>query len=230
MIHMTNTHIVPYMVWNDSNLDLEWFYGPEQQQSKYSHELLRTGIAGRQSAHPAGAGDDRQHQDAGGIGDRRAHAVRDDDGPRDQDAPQARTETDDRALRLRYGMDDCQVFNYWDEAYPVKTSNAADVKSLLLRRNGKLMMVVCTWNRQPERVTFDFDAAALGLSPSRAAEADRKDAPAIAVSNAKVTLDLARTMCVCSDRVAAVVAKKGVEPRQHRSLRPARQQRKFFRQ
>jgi hypothetical protein len=33
MIHMTNTHILPYMVWNDENLDLEWKFGPEPQQN-----------------------------------------------------------------------------------------------------------------------------------------------------------------------------------------------------
>ena len=34
MLHMTNSHIVPYMVWNHSNLDLEWFYGPDPAQVK----------------------------------------------------------------------------------------------------------------------------------------------------------------------------------------------------
>ena len=51
MIHMTNTHIVPYMVWNDENLDLEWKFGPEPQQSKFHHAFLRAETLGRQSGN-----------------------------------------------------------------------------------------------------------------------------------------------------------------------------------
>ena len=51
MIHMTNTHILPYMVWNDENLDLEWKFGPEPQQSKFSYDFLRAETLGRQTGN-----------------------------------------------------------------------------------------------------------------------------------------------------------------------------------
>ena len=51
MIGMTNTHIIPYMVWNESNLDLEWMMNAEPAQAKYSHEMLRVESIGRQSGN-----------------------------------------------------------------------------------------------------------------------------------------------------------------------------------
>ena len=66
-----------------------------------------------------------------------------------------------------YAQDDCHVFNYWDEGFPVKVSDP-DAKTLLLKRGKELMLLVCTWNPRPAEVRFDLDLRALGVSPTTA--------------------------------------------------------------
>ncbi len=51
MIHMTNTQILPYMVWNEANLDLEWKDGAEPVQWKYGADLMRAHSLGRQTGN-----------------------------------------------------------------------------------------------------------------------------------------------------------------------------------
>lgn len=173
MIHMTNTHIVPYMVWNDANLDLEWFYGPEPQQSKYAHDLLRAESLGRQTGNiplvlanieQAKSKEEQAFAERTRFGVMMVHEIK------------ARMWGEDgKLLKLvldfGYGREDCQVFNYWDENYPVQ-SDDEQVKSLLLWRDGELLLVLCTWNPKPGKVTLKLDCRALGWTPSSATDAE----------------------------------------------------------
>jgi len=178
MIHMTNTHLLPYMGWNDANLDLEWFYGPEPQQSKYAPELLRAESLGRQTGNLplvlANIDNVRSKEE-------QAFAERTRFGVMMVHEIKARMWGEDgqllkRVLDFGYGQDDCQVFNYWDEHYPVRTSHDEQVKSLLLRRGQDLLLVLCTWNPKPETVTLRLDGQALGLTLSAATDAETGEA------------------------------------------------------
>jgi hypothetical protein len=176
MIHMTNTHIIPYMVWNDENLDLEWKFGPEPQQSKFHHEFLRAESLGRQSGNvpyvidkvmDARTAEENHIAHRTKFGAMMVHEIRWWGWGEDVEADLIRIVKD-----FGYGLDDCQVFNYWDDGFPVKASDA-EAKSLLLKRNGELLLVVCTWNPNPAEVKFAFDAAALGMKPATAEDAER---------------------------------------------------------
>jgi hypothetical protein len=193
MIHMTNTHIIPYMVWNDANLDLEWFYGPEPQQSKYAHELLRAESLGRQSGNlplvlafidNTKSAEEKRIAERTKFGAMTVHEIK-----------SRMWGEDGKLLKLTYdfgyGKDDCRVFNYWDAGYPVQTSNDAQVKSLLLQRNGQLLLILCTWNGKPERVTITLDQQALGLALTSAGNAEKTDETYVLdAATGSVTLDL----------------------------------------
>jgi len=87
-----------------------------------------------------------------------------------------------------YGLDDCEVFNYWDTAYPVRTSNDRQVKSILLKRNNELLLVVCTWNPQPETVEITFDSEKLGMTPATAVNAETNAVLPLQDTTAKLDL------------------------------------------
>ena len=177
MIHMTNTHIIPYMTWNDENLDLEWKFGPEPQQSKYPYDFLRAESAGRQSGNVpyvlANISDTKTKAEADQIertrfGTMMVHEIRYPiPGPGNVGLFKVLTD-------FGYGQDDCKVFNYWQQDYPV---NAGDpnVKSLLLERGKELLLLVCTWNPQPGNATFTLNTKTLGFSPTSAVNEEKKD-------------------------------------------------------
>ena len=43
---------------------------------------------------------------------------------------------------------------------------------ILLKRGGELLLVLCTWNPKGEQVTLRLDTKALGIKPTRAADAE----------------------------------------------------------
>jgi hypothetical protein len=65
-------------------------------------------------------------------------------------------------LDFGYGLDDCEVWNYWDDERPLHVSDP-DCKWLLLKRNGKLLMVLVTWNGDKADVTASLDLDALDV-------------------------------------------------------------------
>jgi len=173
LVHMTNTHIVPFLSFNEANLDLEWFYGPEPQQSKYPHDLLRAESIGLQSGcvpfalafvQHTKTPEEKRIAERTRFGVMMVHEIK-------AYMPGHDGKLLRRVLDFGYGLDDCVVHNYWDNDYPVKASSD-DAKSLLLVRAGKAMLVICTWNRNPETVTFTFNTQALGMTPARAADAE----------------------------------------------------------
>ena len=180
MIHMTNTHVVPYMVWNDSNLDLEWFYGSQPAQAKYGHDLLRAESLGRQSGNIPLALARVDGNAAPKVLERAVrtrfaalmvHEIKTE--------PSLHGGNFERPLYERmwdfgYGLEDCEVFNYWDKGYPLTFSDS-EVKSLLLKRGGKLLLLVCGWNKKPVNVKAALDTKVLRLSPANASDMDSKE-------------------------------------------------------
>ena len=174
MLHMTNTHILPYMVWNESNLDLEWLYTPEPFQSKFAPTLLRAQSLGRQTGNVPLAiakynkGESTQKQR------KRAHRTRW-GGLLVHEIKGRRRATVDRypepLIEFGYGLDDCTVYNYWDEQAPLSVSDE-QCKWLLLKRDGKLMALMCTWNAEATDVQVTLDLDRLGVTPSRVVNAE----------------------------------------------------------
>jgi hypothetical protein len=173
MIHMTNTMILPYMVWDDQNLDLEWKYGPEAQQSKYPPDLLLAESTGRQTGSipfvlarvsdattPAATLAAQRTR----FGTMMVHEIK-------WWGHEGFQRQLDLLTDFGYGQDDCKVYDYWEDGYPVTPSNP-EAKSLLLQRNGALMLLVCTWNSNPETVDFKLDTARLGMQPAAATDAE----------------------------------------------------------
>ena len=174
MIHMTNTHILPYMVWNEENLDLEWKFGPEPQQSKFPHDMLRAESLGRQTGNApyvianvqdAKTKEEAEFADRTRFGAMFVHEIRWFGGP----VPMAKLAAD-----FGYGQDDCQVWNYWDDDYPVESSDP-QAKSLLLKRGGEFMLIVATWNPKPADVKFTLDTRALKLRPTTVLNEEKKE-------------------------------------------------------
>lgn len=188
IVHMTNTLVLPYMVWCDATLDLEWFYGPEPQQSKYPHALMRTESIGRQvGALPlALARIEKTHgqeeKDRAGrtkFGVMAVHEVRTEEG-----LPKVLTD-------FGYGQPDCQVFNYWDRPVAV-TASDSEAKWVLLKRGQELLLVVCTWNPDPARVSFTIDSGIAGLSPAEVEDVSWEAVRGpVSIANNAVTMDLA---------------------------------------
>ncbi|MFP4058439.1 MAG: glycoside hydrolase domain-containing protein [Candidatus Brocadiia bacterium] len=173
MLHMTNTHIVPYMGWNHANLDLEWFYGPDPQQAKYPHDLLRAESIGRQTGNlplvlarvqNTKSEAQKAFAERTRFGTMMVHEIK--FRPHGESRKLLR-----RVLDFGYGLEGCRVLNYWDQGYPVEASDP-EVKSLLLQRGTRLLLVLCTWSPKPETVELTLDLEALGLRPTEATDGE----------------------------------------------------------
>ena len=179
MLHMTNSHVVPYMVWNQCNMDLEWkMPGAKPFQTKFSPAVLRAETLGRKTGnHPMAMitvgkggrpGDmskeeyrrlERTYRDGLLV-----HEIRWTPSLNTRRLPKP-------VVDFGYGLDDCAVWNYWDESPPLSVSDER-CKWLLLRRGGRLMIVFATWNDQEKRIEVDVDTGALEVDVSRAVDAD----------------------------------------------------------
>ena len=176
MFHMTNSHLLPTMTFGQTNLDLEWFYGPRPAQSKYPADMLRTQTLGLQTgniplvlARVAGSigqwrklTEEQQHVGSRTkIGVMAVHEVR---------AGSRHGPSNDllkRMYEFGYGRPGCEVYNYWQEDPPVRVSDQ-QCKWLLLQRDGRLMLLLCTWNENEADLDVTIDTRALGVDVSRA--------------------------------------------------------------
>jgi hypothetical protein len=84
-----------------------------------------------------------------------------------------------------YGRDDCLVRNYWQPDYPLTASNP-QVKSLWLQRGSEVLVLLCTWNPQPEAVTLTVDPKLAGLTPQSASDVESGET--LPVAGGKVLL------------------------------------------
>jgi len=194
VVHMTNTQIIPYLVWNDVNLDLEMGYYPRPLQDKFSAEFLRAQTIGRQSgnypeaiANVSGWEPPDQRPDAQRQKELRrnhwlaltVHEIR--------AQPHYVSDICKILTDFGYGEDDCRVFNYWDAGCPLSPSDP-EVKTLLLERNGELMIVFATWNPEAATVSLTLDTAALGVDVKEALNAET--GAAVAFDGREIALDL----------------------------------------
>ncbi|MBS3762737.1 MAG: hypothetical protein KGZ25_05455, partial [Planctomycetes bacterium] len=127
-LHITNGHVLPFMTWNDCNLDLEWRRAAPMQKA-FSADLMRTETTGLQTGCRPLAfswGDDLKAFGALMVHECNSWGW---SKPHKTYMPML--------FEIGYGLPDCNIYNYWDPADPVHTSNDEDVKSLLVERNGK---------------------------------------------------------------------------------------------
>ena len=167
MLHMTNSHVLPYMVWNQCNLDLEWKYRPDVFQKKFSPDLLRAESLGLQTGNIPLAlasirGKSSREQKKRAARTRWAgllvHEIK--AGISSRKYPEPLTD-------FGYGKMDCEVYNYWDPNAPLKISDP-QCKWLLLKHQSELMLLLCTWNPRDSQVNITFDRGLLGLDPESA--------------------------------------------------------------
>jgi hypothetical protein len=171
MIHMTNSHLLPSMVWNQCNLDLEWKYGPEVFQKKFSPALLRTQSLGLQTgniplalARVHGTQTEEQKRRAGrtrwaGL---LVHEIKTGISSGHYPRPLA---------RFGYGQRNCEVFRYWERDTPLTVSDPR-CKWLLLKNGEELMVLLCTWNPEDAEIEVKIHTAALGMNLTRAENAE----------------------------------------------------------
>lgn len=174
MIHMTNTHIVPYMVWNESNLDLEWLYGARPAQSKYPAGLLRAESMGLQTGNiPVVIAKtkkgrftrkEKRKADRTRWGAMLVHEIK---GKKRASVDQY----PEPLVEFGYGLDGCEVYNYWDDNPPMTVSDKP-CKWLLLKRDGELMVVLCTWNPKSEKVELSLEPNRLAVDVSQVVNAE----------------------------------------------------------
>ena len=155
MIHITNTHIAPYMVWNEYNLDLEWRNSDDPLQKRFAPDLIRTESLGLKTGNvPVVLGF------SGGPA-MLVHEIK--TGITVKNYPEPFTE-------FGYGKPDCEVHNYWDAGAPMQVSDEM-CKWLLLKRDGRLFIYLVTWNGTPNDVTVNLDAEKLGIDVSKVVDA-----------------------------------------------------------
>jgi len=190
MIHMTNTHMTPYMGWNDSNLDMEYYEIAIPMQARFHHSMMRAQGIGRQTGNwplaLANVGreetpEQKQFALRTRFGILAVHEIQ----GRMYESPYG--QMFGKLLDFGYGLDDCNVYNYWDRNYPLAASND-DVKTLLLSRNGEVMIVVCTWNGEAEQVKLALDTQVLGTDLKKARNAENQET--IPFDGKTIALDL----------------------------------------
>ncbi|MFP4027975.1 MAG: glycoside hydrolase domain-containing protein [Candidatus Brocadiia bacterium] len=156
MLHMTNTHIAPYMVWNEYNLDFEWRRSDKVLQKRFSPEIIRTETLGLKTGNvPVVLG-------FSGGPPMLVHEVK--TGISISNYPEPLVE-------FGYGKPDCKVINYWDEGAPMEVSDP-ECKWLLLKRNGRLFIYFVTWNGDKNEVKTTLDLDALGVDVSEVVNAE----------------------------------------------------------
>ena len=74
-----------------------------------------------------------------------------------------------------FGIADSRMIGYWVPATPVKTNNQ-EVLATVYAREGRAMIALASWAKEPVKVRLGIDWAALGLDPANAS----LEAPAIA--------------------------------------------------
>ncbi len=182
MLHMTNTHVLPYMVWNHVNLDLEWkLPGVKPLQKKFSPALLRAESLGLQTGNipMAMVKPGKKRTPPGGMSKEKFNAIE-----RTyraglmvheiKYAPNiSTTPPPEGMVKFGYGEKGCEVWNYWDDDPPL-TVNDDRCKWLLLKRRGQLMVLFCTWNGEPNEIKATLDQRQLGTNVSKVADVNEK--------------------------------------------------------
>lgn len=169
-LHMTNSHVAPYMVWADSNLDLEWRYKTTPRQKAFPPDLLRAESLGLQTGNiPQSLAKNRA--ELSHFGTLMVHEVR--SWFTHKTARRMLTQM----LDFGYGKD-AEVVNYWDDEPPIHVSDPR-CKWLLMRKQDTWMILFCTWNSEPATVGVDIPEKDLPATPQQAVNLETDETTAI---------------------------------------------------
>lgn len=181
-VHMTNANIVPYLVWNDTNLDLEWGDRTRllPRQKSFSPAFLRAESLGLKTGNiPQGLA--HEFEEFSVFAAYMVHEIQTAIGH-----PRARKMFRDM-LTFGYGREGTEVINYWDETTPIAVDDEK-CKWLVMRKGDRLMVLLCTWNADASRVRLTIHEDRLAGADPRVADAESgKQLP---VEGNEVTLDL----------------------------------------
>ena len=158
-LHMTNANLLPILVWGDINLDIEWDWGGGNLP--FPPDLLRAETTGRQTGsypHALHQCSPTNLYKANVKRDKNAPVVRQEWGIRmtheimnwqwGSSGLAAACPLGALVSGFGYGEPTCQVFNYWQDGYPLTVSDTR-VKSLALENQGKLLVVLTSWALEP---------------------------------------------------------------------------------
>ena len=167
-IHMTNANIVPMLSFGTILLDHEWRdqgeYRDKDCQERLSLDedaaLLLTQSTGLQSGclgvwHNLFHDDERITRSALGVS--LTHEIK-----CGLWYGSLHERTTALLANFGYGLPDCRIWRYWDDAQPVRATGAP-VKTLVLARAGQALLVVTSYGPGGD-VQIGLDRAALGLS------------------------------------------------------------------
>lgn len=163
--HMTNTNIVPILSFATVNLDWEWQYGKRDFQDRFSPDLTVAETIGRQSGNIPmilGGGHTPPEDPVWEwmmrtrLGVCLVHEIRVWDW-----RPDFHYEMFGRLFEFGYGTDDCQVYNYWDEGFPLQIEGA-DARGIVLV-NGPRAIAIVTDYGEGGQCTMALDLEAVGL-------------------------------------------------------------------
>ncbi len=181
-LHMTNTLVLPYIVWSDTTLDLEWGQdGNPVFQKKFSSPLLRAESIGRQTGNIPTAfavcgvrgvtKDEKEIAYRTSFGALMVHDI-----GQSFSGGVVRHPAKMAAIirNFGYGLPDCQVYNFWDQSSLLKISDS-QCKWLLLRRKDDLLVLLCTWNSKAETVILNLNSQTLKLVPNDAYDPETKE-------------------------------------------------------
>jgi hypothetical protein len=143
--HMTNTNIVPLLSFANCSLDWEWQYGKRDFQDRFPADLIVAETIGRQCGNiplilaggfydpndPAYAWVMRTR-----LGVCLVHELRVWDW-----GPEFHYAFYRKLFEFGYGEQDCRVFNYWDEDFPLLVSGC-EAKGIVMVKGRRALVIV----------------------------------------------------------------------------------------
>lgn len=183
--HMTNGNLLPIMTWTDINLDLEWAWDGGNQP--FPPDLLRAETIGRQTGcyphalHQCTSKkwfmEGKKKNKRGGWTYNPA-AIRHDWGIqmvheilRTMWGVHKVYPLEKIVRDFGYGDPSCNVYNYWQDDYPVDINNDK-VKSIAFENNGKVMVVLTSWVSKPCEVQVNLKDALVKYGKLKAVDSE----------------------------------------------------------
>lgn len=200
-VHMTNGNLIPAFSFAQIALDLEWKFGDKTDfQDRFSRDLLLAQSLGLQAGLIPTVIDgvpetatERERLNRTQFAAIAVHEIK--MGETRVNADEL-TKAYTTLFGFGYGLEDCQIYRYWDPGQPVSLS-VEDVKALVLARpstnhpaQSKCLIIVSDFGSGGE-IGMTVDSAKLGLRADYTAK-DAQSGASLPLDGNKVTFPLAR--------------------------------------
>ncbi|MCM8757238.1 MAG: hypothetical protein NC823_02020, partial [Candidatus Omnitrophica bacterium] len=166
VVHMTNANLIPILSFANVSLDWEWQYGKRDFQDRFTPEMTVAETIGRQCGNIplilAGGFYNQKDPDYSWVMRTRlgvclVHELKVWDY-----GPAFHYQFLKKLYEFGYGEKDCQVFNYWDEHFPLSVKGIKAKGIVFLR--GKKALAIVTDYGEGGQATVSLDYQALGLT------------------------------------------------------------------